>query len=278
MLDRTVRHGSNALSWNTIPRSREVVVTSSPSASTRPESGAQQAGQRPQHRRLAAARRPGEHQDLARLDRQAQAVHDGRPGVGQPHVVEFEPHATSSRSESSSHVLLTAGQPPGGPPADQLHRGGGGEPEHPDGDDADEHVGIVRAPCTPARCGSRRPSRPEIISAEITQIQATPMPTDSPPKRPGRMPGNTTRRSTSQRLPPSVRTESSQIVGSARTACRVDTMIGKYAARKVMNTMPASSVGNSRIATGTIAIAGIGRASSVSGPEHVGEHRATGRA
>ncbi len=33
-----------------------------------------------------------------------------------------------------------------------------------------------------------------------------------------------------------------------------------------MNTMPASSVGNSRIATGTIAIAGIGLASSVSGP------------
>ena len=33
-----------------------------------------------------------------------------------------------------------------------------------------------------------------------------------------------------------------------------------------MNTMPGSSVGNSRIATGTIAIAGMGRASSVSGP------------
>ena len=33
-----------------------------------------------------------------------------------------------------------------------------------------------------------------------------------------------------------------------------------------MNTIPASSVGNSRIATGTIAMAGIGRANSVSGP------------
>ncbi len=61
----------------------------------------------------------------------------------------------------------------------------------------------------------------------MTQIQATPMPTDSPPKTPGRMPGNTTRVSTSQRLPPSVRTESSHSVGSARTAWRVLTMIGK---------------------------------------------------
>ncbi len=33
-----------------------------------------------------------------------------------------------------------------------------------------------------------------------------------------------------------------------------------------MSTIPASSVGNSRIATGTIAIAGMGLANSVSGP------------
>ncbi len=38
-----------------------------------------------------------------------------------------------------------------------------------------------------------------------------------------------------------------------------------------MNTIPASSVGNSRIATGTIAMAGMGRASSVSGPKTFGE-------
>lgn len=42
------------------------------------------------------------------------------------------------------------------------------------------------------------PSRPEIISAETTQIQATPIPTDSPPKTLGRLPGSTTRNSTSQ--------------------------------------------------------------------------------
>ncbi|SHX19080.1 Uncharacterised protein [Mycobacteroides abscessus subsp. abscessus] len=39
MLDRTVRHGNSALSWNTMPRSRDVVVTGSPSARTRPASG-----------------------------------------------------------------------------------------------------------------------------------------------------------------------------------------------------------------------------------------------
>ncbi|SHV54242.1 Uncharacterised protein [Mycobacteroides abscessus subsp. abscessus] len=111
------------------------------------------------------------------------------------------------------------------------------------------------------------PSRPEIISAETTQIQATPIPTDSPPKTPGRLPGSTTRNSTSQRLPPRVRTDSSHSVGKARTACRVLTMIGKYAARKVMKTIPASSLGNNRMATGTIAIAGMGRASSVNGPK-----------
>lgn len=71
------------------------------------------------------------------------------------------------------------------------------------------------------------PRRPEIISAEITQIHATPMPTDKPPNTPGRMPGNTTCFSTSHRLPPRVRTESSHSVGNARTACRVLTMIGK---------------------------------------------------
>ena len=104
------------------------------------------------------------------------------------------------------------------------------------------------------------------------------MPTDSPPKTPGRMPGNTTRVMTSQRSPPSVRTESSHSVGSARTACRVLTMIGKYAARNVMNTIPASSVGNSRIATGTIAMAGIGPGQFGQRAEHVGERRAIGRA
>lgn len=40
-----------------------------------------------------------------------------------------------------------------------------------------------------------------------------------------------------------------------------------------MNTMPDSSVGNSRIATGTIAIAGMGLASSVSGPKVLANNR-----
>ena len=56
------------------------------------------------------------------------------------------------------------------------------------------------------------------------------------------------------------------MVGSARTACRVATEIGKNAATKVMNTMPASSVGSTRIATGTRAMAGMGRSTSVRVP------------
>lgn len=40
-----------------------------------------------------------------------------------------------------------------------------------------------------------------------------------------------------------------------------------------MNTMPASSVGNSRMATGTMAIAGMGRASSTSGPNTSANNR-----
>ena len=78
MLDCTVRHGSNALSWNTMARSRDVVVTRTPSASTSPRVGWQQTGQRAQHRRLAAARGSGQHQDLAGRDVEVQPVDDRR--------------------------------------------------------------------------------------------------------------------------------------------------------------------------------------------------------
>ncbi len=92
------------------------------------------------------------------------------------------------------------------------------------------------------------------------------MPTDRPPKTPGRAPGRTTENSTRPRPPPIVRTASSHTGLSARTACRVETTTGKKAAAKVMKTIPCSLEGNSRIATGTSAMAGTGRSTSSSGP------------
>jgi hypothetical protein len=91
------------------------------------------------------------------------------------------------------------------------------------------------------------------------------MPTDRPENTPGSAPGSTTLHSTRRRLPPIVSTASSHTTGSAPTACRVETRIGKNAARNVMNTMPCSLLGNSRIAIGTIAMAGIGRSTSSGG-------------
>ncbi|GAA3398803.1 hypothetical protein GCM10017752_64060 [Streptomyces roseoviridis] len=99
------------------------------------------------------------------------------------------------------------------------------------------------------------------------------MPTDRPPKIPGRAPGSTTENSTRARPAPMVSTASSQTGVSARTACRVDTTTGKKAAVKVMNTMPCSLVGSSRMATGTSAMAGTGRTTSTSGPSRSAAHR-----
>ncbi len=92
------------------------------------------------------------------------------------------------------------------------------------------------------------------------------MPTDSPPRMPGSAPGSTTEPSTRPRPPPIVRTASSQTGVRARTACRVETITGKNAAVKVMKTIPCSLLGKSRIATGTSAIAGMGRRTSRTGP------------
>lgn len=99
------------------------------------------------------------------------------------------------------------------------------------------------------------------------------MPTDRPPKIPGRAPGSTTENSTRARPPPRVSTASSHTGSRARTACRVDTSTGKRAAAQVMKTMPCSLVGSSRIATGTRAMAGIGRTTSTSGPRMSAVHR-----
>ncbi len=83
---------------------------------------------------------------------------------------------------------------------------------------------------------------------------------------PGRAPGNTTEKRIRARPPPMVRTASSHTGLSAPTACRVETNTGKKAAVQVMNTIPCSLEGNSRIATGTSAIAGTGRSTSSNGP------------
>lgn len=92
------------------------------------------------------------------------------------------------------------------------------------------------------------------------------MPTDRPPKIPGSAPGRTTDSRIRPRPPPIVRTASSQTGDNAATAWRVDTRTGKNAAVHVMNTIPCSFEGKRRIATGTSAIAGIGRSTSSTGP------------
>ncbi len=92
------------------------------------------------------------------------------------------------------------------------------------------------------------------------------MPTDRPPKMPGRAPGRITEPKIHRRPPPMVRVASSHTGLSARTACRVETRTGKKAAVQVMKTIPCSLEGNSRIATGTRAMAGTGRTTSRTGP------------
>ena len=99
----------------------------------------------------------------------------------------------------------------------------------------------------------------------MTQIQATPMLTESPEKMDGIAPGKTTCTSTCHRFAPSVRAASVHTGGSVFIAWIVATVIGKNAAKAVMNTIPCSPVGKSRMAIGTSAMAGTGRATSIRG-------------
>jgi hypothetical protein len=73
-LSATDRHGSRRGSWNTSPIARIRPVIGAPSSVTAPRGRREQPRRHPQERRLAAAVRADQRDDLAALDGQVEAV------------------------------------------------------------------------------------------------------------------------------------------------------------------------------------------------------------